>query len=269
MTGFGDIAVLQTACSRPGYLRASMASWASARHISEISEFLVALGRSEMEDEQRHVIAEMCGRGVPAMMVLPDSDAAAASRGMHRAIAEAATWTFEAVKPQFLVFTEEDVVVSDDVLEYMAWAAERFAADKQVLAVCAHSKGGQGWDEHSPAQDAGADQAAASLLPYFNAWTFGTWADRWREILEPEWDYECDRGGPATSGWDWGIQLRSIPAHKAVCVVPHASRSQNIGEHGGWASNPYSWSFSQAQSFRAHRDPAEYRLVEPARTRPW
>jgi hypothetical protein len=43
--------------------------------------------------------------------------------------------------------------------------------------------------------------------------------------------------------------------------VPDASRSQNIGRLEGWASSDWSFSFSQAQSFRPHREPGKYTLV--------
>ena len=93
------------------------------------------------------------------------------------------------------------------------------------------------------------------------------WRDRWEKILEPEWDWRCDLGGPATSGYDWTIQTQVIPRHGMVCVVPDASRSQNIGQFEGWATNPQSWAYSQAKSFREFAlAPIEYRLEVPCLT---
>jgi hypothetical protein len=258
---FSDIAVVVTACRRPYYLERVLASWAAADGIEQVGRFSIALGESPKRDEQLALIRSMTAK-IPALDVIPDSPAAVAARGMHRAIGEAATRVFTDPAVRFAVFSEEDVVVSSDALTYMLWAAGEFETSRDVLAVCAHSRGGQGWDEHKPAQDADADQAAVRLLPYFNAWTWGTWPDRWEMMLEPAWDWNVDSGGPTTSGWDWCIETKILPRTGTKCVVPDASRTQNIGALEGWASNEWSFSFSQAASFRESRADVEYRLAE-------
>jgi FkbM family methyltransferase len=250
------MALMTTACSRPHYLQASLTSWAKADHAEALSGFAVALGRSGKEAEQIDLIRRMA----PGAHIWLDSPQAAVANGMHRAIAEAATRAFNEFAADFLIFTEEDLAVSSDIVTYMAWGAEKFAGDKRVLAVCAHSRGGQGWDAHEPAQDAGADQELVRLVPYFNCWTWGTWRDRWFNTLLPRWDFDCTSGGPADSGYDWNIATRILPQGNFLCAVPGASRSQNIGEHGGWASTPQSFAFSQAQSFRERRPSPAYRL---------
>ena len=52
-----------------------------------------------------------------------------------------------------------------------------------------------------------------------------------------------------------------MPRHRMRCVVPDASRSQNIGEREGWSSSPDRFGLLQAQSFRMRRDNPSYRLV--------
>ena len=64
------------------------------------------------------------------------------------------------------------------------------------------------------------------------------------------------------SGYDHNIHRRILPEGGLVCAVPDASRSQNIGRHGGWASSEETWAFSQAASFRADREPVAYRLED-------
>jgi len=141
-------------------------------------------------------------------------------------------------------------------------AATEFQDNPDVLAVCAHNQHGQGWDERGPARDEDADQDTVRLLPYFNPWCWGTWRDRWEKILEPEWDKDCASGGPADSGYDWNVQLRILPRHGMLCVVPDASRSQNIGALEGWASSPEIVARAQSRSFRREREPGErYRLL--------
>jgi FkbM family methyltransferase len=261
-----NVAIVNTAMRRPGYLKQTLASWEAVRGIGDIHSFTLALGYDE--DNFMPVLnaynrfRQSAGLGQRARVKM-DSAAARESRGMHRAIAEAGNHVFADPSVEFVVFGEEDVVVSTDVLEYMEWAREKFAGDDQVLCVLAHSQSGQGWDAHEPAQDADADQAAVRLLPYFNAWGWATWRDRWEKVLAVHWDMRCDSGGPLDSGYDHHIHRRIIPQGGFACAVPDASRSQNIGREGGWASNAESFAFSQAQSFRAHREPVSYVLTGP------
>ena len=260
------IGLMLTACKRPYYLEPVLHSWAGAEGANELCGMAVALGQSPQEPEQLALIRSMA----PGAHVWPDSPQAAASNGMHRAIAEATSRAFREFNADFMILSEEDLQVSSDVLAYFRWAAETFQHDERVLAVCSHSPGGQGWDPHEPAQDADADQETVRVVPYFNAWCWGTWRDRWTQVLEPKWDRECDSGGALDSGWDWHIATRILPAGNFLCAVPDASRSQNIGKDDGWSSTPQSWAFSQAQSFRETRDSPSYRAegYEPPRLRP-
>jgi hypothetical protein len=254
------MAVMITAWRRPYYLEPVLAAWSKATGIENITRFIIALGATDRIGAQIALIERMRPRFACPVDVRMQSYAAVIGNGPHRAIAEAASAAFADGDVDFLVFGEEDVQVSTDVLAYMRWAAERFADDPEVLTACAHNQGGQGWDEPGR-DDADADQETARLLPYFNPWGWGTWRDRWEKILEPEWDYECDLGGPLTSGYDWVIQTQILPRHNMLCVVPDAARSQNIGALEGWASSPAGIARAQAQSFRAARDVPQYRLV--------
>lgn len=253
------LSLLMMAKSRPYYLQSTLTSWALADGANEIlSDVVVALGRSPREMDQRNVVKQI----VPGARIWLDSDRANASNGVGRAMGEAADRIFIALKPDFLIITEEDIVVSSDTLRYMKWAAEKFRDDPRVLCVLAHNVGAAGWDEHKPAQDQDASQDSVRLLPYYNPWCWGTWADRWEKVLSPQWDWECNSGGAMDSGQDWNIATRIVPKGNYLCVVPDASRSQNIGRLEGWASNEESWSFSQSQSFRDKREISNYKLEE-------
>jgi hypothetical protein len=255
---YSDMVVATTACKRPYYWTQTLASWERARGIEEISGFEVALGRSGKGPEMMACLGNLRKKVAVGVTVDPVQ-----GMGMHRAIGELGDSLLGHHQVPFVIFGEEDVVVSDDVLEYFAWAATEFKDNGQVAAVCAHSVGGQGWDKHEPAQDADADQWQVRLLPNFNAWCWGTWVDRW-PMFTRDWDWDCTSGSMGyDSGWDWNIATRILPRNKKVCVVPDASRSQNIGRLEGWASNEWSFSFSQAQSFRDHRKPGKYTLGTP------
>jgi hypothetical protein len=260
----GNIGIMVTAWRRPQYLSQTLESWSRARGVSEVRQFTVALGWDAGQFPKMVETVEAAKRalGCP-VRIKPDSSAARASRGMGRAIAEAISARFADPQVRYVVAAEEDVAVSSDAIEYMAWAASEFASDSRVLAVCAHTPAGQGWDEPGAGlrENPDADPDVVQLLPYFNPWVWGVWRDRWERVLRPRWDFECDSGGPMDSGYDHHVHRRIIPAGGYVCAVPLASRSQNIGRDGGWAADPAQFEATQSASFKAEREPCAYRIA--------
>lgn len=259
----GQTVVMLTAWRRPYYFERTLMSWANADGIGKVARLVIALGATDRTEQQLALIQRMTPRfGCPVEIVM-QSEEALRSPSAHRAIAEGITGCFADPEVDFVVFGEEDLLVSSDVLAYMHWARRRFEEDKQVLCVCGHNQGGSGWDPPEPPQDAHASQHQARLLPYFSGWVNGFWRDRWFDVLLPQWDWDATSGGAMTSGWDWNIQLRVIPRGNFLCVVPDASRSQNIGQYEGGYAHPEKYLETVSQSFRLTREPAEYRLVAP------
>lgn len=266
-SNLNDTAIVCTAWRRPHYFEKTLNHWAQVRKLEEVQSFTVALGRSDAHGDQVNLINKMAdkftARGCPGgfVTILDDSDEAHASTGVHRAIAEVARHAFDTSDADFLVFGEEDILVSDDVLEYMAWGKDRFKADDRVLCICAHNRGGQGWDpDHTDPRgirDEGADEHQVRLLPYFNAWVWGTWRDRWTDIIEPQWDWDSTRAG----GYDWNFQSRIIPEGDYLCAIPDASRSQNNGKDDGFYAHADLFPGTQSKSFKEHREPADFILV--------
>lgn len=255
-----NLSVMLTCKNRPYYLQRVLESWAAAGDIHKVTRFAIALGRGSRYQEMLATINSFRPRFRCDIEIVVDSEPADRAPGMHRAIAECASYMFESDPGlDFLVFAEEDIAVSDDVLQYMRWAEMTYRNNPVVGLVLAHNRGGSGWDKYEPPQDADADQATVRLRPYFNGWVWGTWRHVWQNVIEPEWDYDCNSGGPSQSGYDWNLQLRTLPKHRLLAVVPDASRSQNIGKDEGTYSNDWSWSFSQSQSFRPTRGNVSYR----------
>lgn len=266
----GSISIVCTAWRRPEYLQETLASWSRVRGISEVRRFTIALGWSDQAtlEKQTEVIdaAKRPPDPLPMLRVKPDSSAARAARGMGRAIGEAITDAFRDPGTQFVIAGEEDVVVSDDVLEYMSWAASEFKADPRVLIACAHTPAGQGFDEPGAGlrEDPDADPEVVRLIPRFSPWVWGVWRDRWERAIRPRWDWACDtatRPDGTDAGYDWHLATRIIPQGGYVCAVPLASRSQNIGRDGGWAADPAQFEGTQAASFRPERGACAYRVV--------
>jgi len=259
-SGLTDAALVVSGFKRPDYLKRSLTSWLKARGSADLRRVVVALGNSDMEAAQRKMIAAVGKKFGKDIEIRMDSPACALVPGAHRAYAEAANYIFSDPEIGFLIFGEEDIVVSDDVLEYFSWG--RRVSAGQALAVVAHNARGNGWQRPVQVDDAKADQSAVRLIESFSPWGWGTWRDVWTDIIEPEWDYDCNKGAlPTQHGCDWQVQ-RLLKQQGIPVLVPDASRSQNIGREGGiyWnAADDFSW--TQSASFRAHRTPRTYRLA--------
>jgi hypothetical protein len=146
----------------------------------------------------------------------------------------------------FAVLAEDDVTVSSDVLEYFHWAADRYAADPGVLAVCAFTR-----TDHS-------DPAVVHLNDRFCPLVWGTWHDRWPDLRD-SWDHDYSSGlvDGTPSGWDWNINLRVANGRRFV--TPGQSRSDHIGQFNGTHMQPQDFPSSQAVAFRPDRAPCDYR----------
>lgn len=254
-----NTALLITARQRPDYLRRTFDSWARVPEIGRLRGISVALGWSARWDDQLAVIS-LAERRLPRRVgVIRDSPAAHDGPGMHRALGEAIDREFDDRRVEYVICGEEDVIVSSDILAYMSWAQLWY--DDNVLCICAHNRGGTGWDGlDAPREDGDADQEKVRLLPYFNPWVWCVGRDQWKAKLRPVWDWDCDSGGELDSGYDWAIQ-RLAQVGPWRNLVPDAARSQTIGELGGWASTPEIFPLQQSRSFREHRrGPVQYRL---------
>lgn len=272
MIDTSDIAVVVTAKSRPKYLDQVLRSWELVRGAGNVRTFTVALGRSDMVKVQIDLIENSTLR----THIRLDSKEAERSPGMHRAIGEAIDAVLQDPQVNFVVLGEEDVVVSDDILEYMTWARKEMTRDGQLLVACAHNRGGCGWDAKNRIgsdstgywslrePDQNADQQAVRPLAYFNPWGWGIYRDAWFKVIRPQWDWECNSGGQTDSGYDWNMATRILPGGGWLSLVPDAARSQNIGAYGGTYSGPEIHPLQVSQSYREHRETAAagYRLKE-------
>ncbi len=151
----------------------------------------------------------------------------------------------------FAVIAEDDVLVSDDILEYYNWAAKRFE-DEHILTVCSSSF-------HEAADP--ADNYRAVVHTGFTPMCWGTWASRWHGVLRDTWDHNYGSGTPERpeSGWDWNLNLRVIPRGGWEVVSPVASRTDHIGAFGTHTT-AISFPGSRSATYAQHRDPGEFHL---------
>ena len=194
-----------TAYNRVGYMREVLESWSHVRGIGDAELiFRVEPNQPEMANLCRSVSFAKSARAIdnPERYGALGNPWYAMDTGFDTGA-------------EFVVLAEDDSIVSTDVLEYFDWAAREYQHDKSILAVCAFW-----WPE------SGGDLRHVNRQHRFAPTIWGTWADRWHEVLGPTWDFDY-----SYRGWDWNIIQRIMGDRK--CLFPAQSRSQHIGRDGG------------------------------------
>lgn len=138
----------------------------------------------------------------------------------------------------FVVRVEDDLLVSDDFLEYMEWSRTEFRDEKDIAAVVGYIS------------DVNGGTNEVIIRPKFSPWNWGIWKDRWETYIRDTWDhdYSTFNGRPGLqSGWDWNLDTRVLPSLGKSCVYPAHSRVQNIGQMG---THAIPQNFPQSTSFR-------------------
>jgi len=224
----------------------------------------VALNFHPSNDETLEVVRaaeKSCGRDIEVWM---DSPEASAEPAAHKGIGEAFQRAFSD-DVEFVVYGEDDILPSVDVIELMCYG-RKFEIAPQVLCVCAHNHSDHDWFSLSGVAEAAADPSIVRFRRHFSGWIYGIWRDRFRDVLEPVWDWGGVSGGPhdpfgqGPAGQDWNIQ-RVMTYHGMVTLMPDASRSQNIGQYNGTYAIPEMFPETQSASFREDFGSVEYRLV--------
>lgn len=223
--------VVFTGNDRPHYMRETLESWSRARGVGNwLLGFHLEPGCPEVAETCRSV-----GFAPVTVTVNPER------YGVQRNPYEAISGGF-ASGAEFVVLAEDDMIVSTDVLEYLAWARDAYMGDRQVLAVCAHM------DYERP-----GGLSAAVRLAWFGGWVWGTWRDRWEHLIAPDWTFGYEHGG-----WDWRLTDHWMGERGYRAICPALSRSQHIGKHGGTHCSPEQFAGLQSQCFVPDVPPQRY-----------
>ncbi len=240
-------ALLLTVFDRVDLLEPVVASW---RRVPELASWhvRVAAEPSTVADQVVEVLA-----GLPGADVVVNAERLGVAENPYRHLGALFDAGYD-----FVVRAEDDLLVADDVLRFLTWAAERFAPDREVACVCAFSR-----------EPADADPAVVQRRAAFTPWLWGTWRDRWADVIGPTWDRDYstwNRSPGFESGWDWNLNTRVLPSRGLTTVAPLASRVQNIGvvgQHGTADQHETAPSFRPAFGEVAYRAAAA-RTSSPA-----
>ena len=165
-------ALLLTAFDRPHYLAPVLDSWARVRGLHDW-HLRVAVEPSAVRDEVVDLVAAFVRRtGHPSTEVVLNPTRLGVLENPYAHLD-----ALFAAGHAFVVRTEDDLLVADDVLELFAHVATAYADERTVATAHAFSPDPVG--------------AAADVLvrdPAFCPWVWGTWRDRWLDVVGPTWD---------------------------------------------------------------------------------
>lgn len=241
--------IVMTVADRPWYLEQTLHSWQQVRGVEDwFFHFFVEPGNRLASVKQRLKEFPLPHRTTvnrQRLGVLENP-----YRAMSTAFEDGA---------EFTVLAEEDVVVSDDILDFFSFCSDRFVADTQVLGVCANHR----------YPTAVEPLKGVFRLPLFNPLVWGTWKDRWDSLIGPTWDHDYSSGkvDGSASGWDWHLNLRVLPDNNMHLILPTNARSDHIGEILGAHMHPIQFSASLAPTFRNVFGEGTWTEVDPPFTR--
>lgn len=149
----------------------------------------------------------------------------------------------------FVVVAEDDIAVSQDVLEYFEWASIEYEGAKNVLCVNAFSFIGGRPNEVTQHRK-------------FSPLVWGVWRDRWEQHLRDTWDKDYSSGKPdgSEAGWDWNIN-RILQNKQLNVLSPVQSRSDHLGEYAGTHMTPDLYYTSRGVDFVQVRGRSRYKEV--------
>lgn len=225
-------AILFTAWARPEVLKRTLASWDEVHDIQDWA-WCFRIEPNVQEDAVTRIIKEFIARNeLPMFEIIHNQRVLGV---LHH------PWVgFEALFHdfQFVVRAEDDLCVSDDVLGYFTRMEKQYRNDPRVATIHAYTDGES------------VEPEGHELRPEFNSWVWGTWRDRWKQIIGPTWDHDYSTFNVSPgfqSGWDWNLSTRIFPQHELFGVYPMMSRVDNIGI---WGVHGTPGNFRTASTFR-------------------
>lgn len=235
-------AILFTAWARPEILRQTLESWDKVRGIQDWSWYF-SIEPSVQLDAVHPIIRDFISRNE-----LPSAKITINPR-VHGVLHH--PWVgFEHLFNEgfdFVIRAEDDLCVSDDILDYFTWAELTYRERSDVATIHAYTDG------------TGQSPNGVETLTEFNPWIWGTWKRWWKDLIGPTWDHDYSTFNETPgfqSGWDWNLNTRIFPLHELKGVYPKMSRVDNIGVYGTH-SHPGNW--RTAPTFRAEYGVHDYR----------
>lgn len=197
-----------TSYNRPEYLQQTVYSWNGVRNLQSWNTTFYI----EPSDQQDTVVSLALSLNTSVTAVLNTEKLGVLVNPWN-----AINTTFEN-GADFVVLAEDDVLVSQDILEYFEWASLEYETAKRVMLINAFSR-------------LGGEKANQVMIEgSFSPLIWGVWRKHWESYLRDTWDKDYSTGNSdgSEAGWDWNIN-RILTREKLGVVKPLQSRSDHIG----------------------------------------
>ena len=228
-------AIVLTAFNRPDYLAEVLDSWLAVRGLEDW-DFYISIDEYDPQSEVSSLATYFQRRALTEVYIIGQSPKLGVLK--HPYVVMDALF---ADKYDFVVRTEDDLVVSDGILDYFDYAIGAFQDAHDVKTVHAYTS-----------RETGSEHGLYATQN-FNPWIFGTWAKDWPDLRD-NWDldYSTYNGVPGhQAGFDWNYNTRVYPSNEWYGIYPEVSRVKNIGEwgvHGTPADLPASPTFVESNA---------------------
>ena len=228
---------------REKYLRATLDSWAKVRGIKGVRMLFMV----EPTVMDMNAFCEFLSRNFPGSVVWVNEERLGCLDNTRAAMDKGF-----GLDAEFVVLAEEDLDVSDDVLEYFAFA-QKYRSDENIAAVCAHT------------YQAGKKSPAHGVFTahWFSPLVWGTWQPQWEDFIRPLW--------AGTTGndqaWDLNLRLQIVRTEK-YCAFPGRSRAIHRGVASTLTSALLAEHFYRASlsnCYSPHYDPQDWHEIPRSR----
>lgn len=230
-------AILLTAHNRPDYLADVLDSWSTVRGLRDW-DFVISIDEVNTEECREVILLAQFfqNKKHSNVHILRQSPKLGVLKHPY-VVLDSLFDTYD-----FILRTEDDLIVSDGILEYFEYAAETFEHMPDVKSVHGYNGSPEGKEQ------------VIFAAQGFNPWSFGTWRTSWSDLRD-NWDldYSTYNGTPGNqAGFDWNFNTRVYPQNEWFGVYPEVSRVKNIGLHGvhGTPEN-----LPESPTFTEHNEP--------------
>lgn len=223
------ITIAFTVYDRVEYLKQTLDSWSHVRNKNNYN-FVFKVETSERLDDIVKTIESFKNKNGCSIKTIINDPKSGVGKNQY----EALSLCFDELGSEAVIMAEDDVVVSEDILEYFEYVFKKYKDDKEILTACSHRY-------VSP-----TTKDVIIKEQSFDPWVWGTWKTRWDQFLKNDWDLEnFELLGTLVGGFDYHIVYRVLPNNGLVSIFPAETRSKHIGRTGTYANpehyfnNPY------------------------------
>jgi len=212
-----------TVYDREDYFKQVLESWSEVRNIENYN-FVFKIEISEKLNKILDIIESFKNKTSSLIGIIVNDPKSGVGVNHY----EALYLCFEELNSDLVIMAEDDVIVSEDILEYFDYVFKKYKNDEEILTVCSHR-----YVETNSQELLIKEQS-------FDPWIWGTWKTKWKKYLKNDWDLEkFSLEGRLVGGFDYHIVYKILPKYNLKSIFPSTTRSKHIGVEGTYATADY------------------------------